>query len=191
MRYVAALAILIVTSACSARMGDQTKELVLEQQENSKYKLTAIFYGEGSSAKDAVIKHISIRNDASGGELVYKPLEAFDRNNTWKVWSPDSEFLLLMRGDFQGLCLIKASEAEQEIKSGSCSDFIRVYEKNTGTALVHTSGIWTSNDEFRFGAGLSGDMWNFSYNIKTLELKVEGSNKNFEGQNRYGKVDLK
>jgi hypothetical protein len=197
MKYIASLLIVSVFSSCSLQPEklsvdpNQTKELVLAQQENRKYKLTAIFYGEGSSATDAVIKRIAIRNDTTGGELNYKPQEPFNGNNIWNVWSPDGEVLLLMRGDVKGICIIKTVEAEREINSQSCSDYIMVYEKTTETGLIHTYGVWTNTEEFRFSAGLSGDLWDFSYNIRTHELKVEGSNKNFEGQNRYGKVDLR
>jgi hypothetical protein len=166
-------------------------DLVLAKQENAKYKLTAIFYGEQISADvKPVIKNVSLRNDADGKEVIYVPEEPFNRNNTWNVWSPDGEFLLLMRGDFKGICIIQSTEAEREITNHSCSDFIRVYEKSTGTALMHTFGVWLNANEFQFAAGLSGNSWNFTYNVKTRVLKGTSSTTNFEGENRYGKVPL-
>jgi len=106
------------------------------------------------------------------------------------VWSPENEHLILQRGNFEGICIIQASRLQNEIKTHPYEDFIRVYEKSTGTALVHSSGKWKSNDEFGFSVGLSGDSWDFSYNIKTKTLTVSGSATNFEGENSLGKVSL-
>lgn len=190
------IAILILISACSLRKAqpransNQEKRAVLAKQENARYKLTAIFYGTSWKDGSGPFDHIAIRNDSTGEEFVYEPTEPFNKNNIWNVWSPDGEFLMLMRGDVKGICIIKANEAEREIKSHSCSDFIMVYPKSTPTGLMHSYGIWRGNDEFLFSAGLSGDSWDFTYNIRTRELKVKGSERNFEGENRYGKVSL-
>lgn len=154
MKCTTALLIVILFSACLTqterpRSGPNQDTVVLARQENSKYKLTAIFYGERIGPDtQTVLKHISLRNDAT------------------------------------------ASEAEKEIANHSCYDLIRIYEKSTGTALVHTFGVWSNGEEFRFAAGLSGDTGDFTYNVKTRVLKITGSASNFEGENRYGKVPL-
>ena len=129
----------------------------------------------------------------TGEDYVYEPADREllnDKANIRKLWSPDAEFLLLLRGNFDGICIIKASEAEKEIKNHSCFDFIRVYEKSTGTALMHTYGVWNGSDEFKFSAGLSGDLWQFSYNLKTQSLTSDPRGKNFEGENQNGRVSL-
>ena len=196
MKCTIALLIVILFSACLTRTerpqsGANQNTLVLAKQENSKYKLTAIFYGERIGADTPpVLKHISLRNDATGQEIIYQPEEPFNGNNTWNAWSPEGDFLLLMRGDFKGICILQASEAEREIANHSCYDFIRIYEKSTGTPLLHTFGVWSNGEEFQFAAGLSGNTWDFTYNVKTRVLKITGPARNFEGENRYGKVPL-
>jgi hypothetical protein len=200
MNYAALAVIAVLICACSSQKGqsranpNQEKPVILAKQENPKYRLTAIFYGESlGDATGPTFNHIAIRNDMTGEESVYEPTDREllnDKNNIRALWSPDGEFLLLLRGNVDGICIIKSTEAEKEIKNHNCFDFIRVHEKSTGTALMHSYGVWDGNDEFKFSAGLSGDLWQFSYNIKSQSLTGDPLARNFEGENRNGRVSL-
>jgi hypothetical protein len=164
-------------------------------KENHKYNYTCIFYGDDIEIADRiepVFTYMSIRDDSTAEEIKYEPsMEVVKSDsNIVDVWSPDEEYLVLLRGNFKGFYIIKASEVAEFIRNRSHVDSIRVYEANTETALMHFFGKWDGNRSFIFDAGLSGDNWSFRYDITEQKLTVLGERSDFfSGENIKGKIE--
>jgi hypothetical protein len=164
---------------------------------NGKYKIECLFYGSKSANENSSISYaidqVRLRNE-QGEEVRYMPPDeasVVDSHAYFtKVWSPDGEWLVLPRGRFQGFCMIKAAGAFNSFKAGECDDFIRIRGRDE-TALWHEFQGWKNPHAIAFKAGLSGDLFDFEYEIGNKELKALGPSAPFQGENKTGKVEAK
>lgn len=98
--------------------------------------------------------------------------------------------MVLPQGRFEGFCIIKSSVAMESLQTNRCADFIKVQATN-GTGLWHDFEKWTNGHTFFFKAGLSGDNFNFEYDIPEQRLTVPPTDAgSFIGENRKGKLPI-
>ena len=141
-------------SCSTARKAPQTKPVdntFINTSENRKYNMACLFHGEemdtGTGEKIQVIRYVILRDNATGKELRYAPLDETSVVSSQayftSVWSPDEEYLVLPRGRFKGFCIINSSVALESVQKNQCSDFIKVQETND-TGLWHDFEKWTA-----------------------------------------------
>lgn len=110
--------------------------------------------------------------------------------STPRAWSPDEEYFVSLLGRTQGFCIVKSSEILESIKTKKCFDFVRVQSTN-GTRLWHDFEKWDANDTFIFKAGLSGDNFQFKYDIlKQALTNLEPRHVSIEAENGKGKIPI-
>jgi hypothetical protein len=202
-QYILTLSLLLSCSACSkATMPSQNSRTdtvaFTHTSENRKYNLACVFHGEemttGSGEKVKVIRFVTLRDIATGKEAMFVPADEASLVSSQgyfaNVWSPDEEYLVLPLGRFKGFCIIRSRIALESVQKQQCDDFIRV-QGTTDTGLWHEFDKWSGGHTFLFQAGLSGDDFNFEYDIQKQRLTGHiTSARSFIGENGKGKLNV-
>ena len=199
---IIAFSLLLNFAACSRARPPQpiktANNFFIKSSENRKYNLACLFHGEeivtGTGEKLSVIRYVALRDNATGKELRYVPLDETSISSSQgyftSAWSPDEEYLVLPRGRFKGFCIIKSGAAFESVEKNQCSDFIQIQATNE-TNLWHEFVKWNDDHTFIFKAGLSGDDFNFAYNLPKQELTaLLPSARSFTAENSKGKLDI-
>lgn len=196
-----AVSLLFSFTSCSrARIAPETKPTDTSFRttiENRKYNLALLCHGEeidtGTGEKIKVIRYVTLRDNATGEELKYTPLDEASlssRAYATNAWSPDEEYLILPRGSFKGFCIINSGVALESVRKQQCSDFVTMQGAN-GTGLWHDFERWSDGHTFLFTAGLSGDDFPFEYNVQEQKLTaLPPAARSFIAKNSKGKLDI-
>lgn len=171
----------------STKPEKQDDKVIITKKENSKYGLTATFWGivfkpDENGKEYKIITGIVFRDVKSGAEVTYRP--AGVNNDSGEkgldsvitpdfyftdIWSPDEGYLVLPIGMIEGFAVFEAKDALKNIKDNNYFDTIKVKSENSGW-FWHNFEKWEDDSTFSFRAGLSGDMFAFKYNIDSAEL---------------------
>lgn len=164
---------------CQSRKTNKQDDesIIIEQKDNKKYNLTAIFrgenfrYGDNDEFSTKIIRHVIFRSNETGAEVEYKPTGGLPAGDFYftGIWSPDEEYLVLPIGMFEGFGIFKTKDGLENIKSNKYFDTIKV-KLNTSGWFYHSFEKWEDDSTFSFRAGLDGDMFAYKYNLEKEEL---------------------
>ncbi len=173
-------------------------DILLEQRPNSKYDLTAFFYGSNTVYKDRTIKpvrniqFIIFKENKSGNRILYhvdeRKTQAYGFYFT-EIWSPDGEHVVLPLGKQDGFVILESKSLIQDLSTKTYVDSIRVWQ-DPARKHWHNFGKWQDNNTLRFSVEgeQKGEAFPFSYNFKSGLLTCGWSDcsKDQSGDNRKG-----
>jgi hypothetical protein len=172
------LALSLVHLGCVSHAFDKSNSDILSEAQNTKYQLTCTFHGKllklDNGSRQEETEYLTISDRQSGTRIVFKPSDPGSLQNSngffTKVWSPNSEWLVLPLGRFEGFRLIKSSQALEQLQNKQEGDFVRVQLKS-GVRLWHHFDGWQGPASFLFDAGLSDRQFKFVFNIADHSIR--------------------
>ena len=171
-------------SGCMQGSGheQQGKGILLATRHNALYGIDVAFFGSFAGPDNLpesvhLIERIEVINLKTGARVEYHPKDPETLANTFgyfeDVWSPDSNFLVLPLGRFEGFAVFPADRALTLMQSRQSGGTIQIRMAGKDSPLLwHEFLGWAGEHTLRFSAGLSGSGVEFEYDLQNTRLNA-------------------
>ncbi|MEA1933834.1 MAG: hypothetical protein U9N60_05315 [Thermodesulfobacteriota bacterium] len=183
--YVLIMLMELLLLGCNSESEDsalQTEKPVVSRL-NQQHQIVVEFYGEligpdSEPPNHLLVDHILVRDNKTKMVERFIPEDADTLQSSFgyftNVWSPDSAYMVLPLGRFQGFALFSSKTVMENLQQNRFSETIQInLTTDNSTKLWHEFIGWQKPHSIYFSAGLSGRLIEFIFDPTTGEVRTQ------------------